>query len=69
MRTKMIVNVPRAARASSQAPTTLERSYKTQTRRRRITVLIACQLIYRTVVLRLTFDDGEVDLSRWVEVE
>lgn len=69
MRTMMIDNTPRTARASSQAPTTLERSYKTQTRRRRITVLRMCQLVYRTVVLRLTFDDGEVDLSRWAEVE
>ena len=69
MRTMMIDNTPRTTRASSQAPTTLERSYKTQTRSRRITVLITCQPVYRTVVLRLTFDDGEVDLSRWVEVE
>lgn len=68
MRTKMISKAPRTARASSLTPTILERSYKTHTRRSRITILGACQLVYTAVILRLTFDDGEVDLSRWVAI-
>jgi len=68
MRTKTIDKAPRTAKASSLTPTSLERSYKTHTRRRRITVISTYQLVYSAVALRLTFDDGEVDLSIWVAI-
>jgi len=68
IRTKIIEKMPSAASANSLAPTTLERSYSTQIRRRRMTALKIRQPVYSAVMLRLTFDDGEVELSRRTKV-
>ena len=68
MRTKVIESMPSAASANSLVPTILERSCSTQTRSRRMTALNIYQLVYSAVVLCLTFDGGEVKLSRWVKV-
>ena len=45
MRTKIIEKIPSAASTNSLVPTTLERSYSTQTRRRRMTAPSVYQLI------------------------